>query len=188
MISRNRWLGALAALALVGSCPAAIAQTRPFSVIGAGYAPEGINLPVPFGSGVATPHWAVGVGNYLGLYSGLGAVKAETFDPDTFSGAFGSAVPFVFTGANGDQLATVYGRTPTGGPTGTYQITPQADGRIVVEFLAEFVPQPNLSTGKFKGVTGSWLMYAFTEPFVPGEPFAYAWVGSGSLTFPKPKR
>jgi hypothetical protein len=171
-------LAVAAALLLASS---ATAQTKPFSIIGVGYAPEGINLPAPFGSGVATPHWAVGVGNYLGKYSGLGAVQAETFDPDTASGTFGSAVPFEFTGANGDKLVTTYGRTPTGAPTGTYQITPQPDGRIVVEFLAEFVPVTDQCTG----VTGSWLMYAVTEPFVPGDPFGYAWIGSGSLTFPR---
>ncbi len=176
-------LAAIAAALLAAS--SAAAQTKPFSIIGAGYAPESINLPAPFGSGVPTPHWSVGVGTFLGPYSGLGAVKAETFDLATGGGSFGSAVPFAFTGAGGDKLVTTYGRSPTGAATGTYQIAQQPDGRIVVEFLAEFVPVTAQCTGKFTGVTGSWLMYAFTEPFFPGDPFAYAWLGTGSLTFPR---
>ena len=182
LVSRTGLAAVAAALLLASS---AAAQTKPFSVIGAGYAPEGINLPAPFGSGVPTPHWSVGLGSYLGAYTGQGTVKAETFDPATGGGSFGSGVPFEFTGADGDKLVTTYGRSPTGAATGEYQITQLPDGRIVVEFLAEFVPVTAQCTGKFTGVTGGWLMYAFTEPFFPGDPFAYAWIGSGSLTFPR---
>lgn len=184
MIPRKRWVGVLAALALAALGPTAAAQTKPFSIIGVGYGPQGINLPAPYGSGLATPHWAVGVGSYLGPYGGLGSVQAKTFDPATGSGTFWSGSPFVFVGADGDKLVCDYGHTNGATATGTYQITPQEDGRIVVEFLAPFVPTAQ-STGKFKGVTGSWLMYAVTEPFVPGDPFAYAWIGSGLLKFKK---
>ena len=63
------------------------------------------------------------------------------------------------------------------------------DGSLVVEALwvAEFVPVPDQSTGKFAGVTGSWVMYAWSEPFVLGsdDPVSYAWEGQGSLEFPK---
>ena len=110
-----------------------------------------------------------------------------------FVGEFGSGDPFVFTGANGDELATYYGRTDKGASTpGTFTLTivgVTADGAPIVEalWIAEFVAQPDLSTGKFAGVTGSWVMYAWSEPFVLGstDPVYYAWQGKGRLTFPK---
>ena len=53
--------------------------------------------------------------------------------------------------------------------------------------VAEFVVDPVASTGRFAGVTGSWVMDAWSEPFVPGatDPFLYGWEGKGRLTFPK---
>jgi hypothetical protein len=46
---------------------------------------------------------------------------------------------------------------------------------------------PDLSTGKFAGVTGSWVMYARSEPFVLGssDPVIYSWEGEDELTFPR---
>ena len=65
----------------------------------------------------------------------------------------------------------------------------RADGSLVVEaaWIAEFVAVPDASTGKFAGVTGSWVMYAYSEPFVLGssDPVGYWWEGQGTLTFPK---
>ena len=65
------------------------------------------------------------------------------------------------------------------------------DGALIVEaaWIAEFVAVPEESTGKFAGVTGSWIMYAFSEPFVLGsdDPVDYSWEGEGSLTFQKGK-
>jgi hypothetical protein len=62
---------------------------------------------------------------------------------------------------------------------------------LVVEaaWIAEFVAQSDLSTGKFAGVTGSWVMYAYSQPFVLGsdDPVYYSWAGEGWLTFQKPK-
>jgi hypothetical protein len=39
--------------------------------------------------------------------------------------------------------------------------------------------------GKFAEVGGSWIMYAWTEPFVLGstDPTAYSWFGMGLLRF-----
>jgi hypothetical protein len=58
---------------------------------------------------------------------------------------------------------------------------------LIVEaaWIAEFVAVPEASTGKFAGVTGSWIMYAFSEPFVLGsdDPVVYSWEGEGTLTF-----
>ena len=45
--------------------------------------------------------------------------------------------------------------------------------------------EPGESTGRFAGVTGSWIMYAYSEPFVLGsdDPAVYRWHGEGSLAF-----
>jgi len=139
----------------------------------------------------------VGNATHLGRHTGEGTVKTDSavFDPATgrIIGEFGSGAPFVFTGANGDELVCYYGRTDFGAnKPGTFELTildVLADGSLVVEalFIAEFVPQPDECTGKFAGVTGSWVMYATTEPFVLGsdDPINYSWKGQGSLTFEK---
>jgi hypothetical protein len=61
------------------------------------------------------------------------------------------------------------------------------DGSLVIEafFIAEFVAQPDLCTGKFAGVPCSWIMYATTAPFVLGssDATAYSWHGKGTLKF-----
>jgi hypothetical protein len=66
------------------------------------------------------------------------------------------------------------------------------DGSLVVEaaWMAEFVPVPEASTGKFAGVTGSWIMYAYSEPFLLGsdDPDDYSGEGEGTLTFPEGQR
>ena len=60
-------------------------------------------------------------------------------------------------------------------------------GSLLVEaaWIAEFVPVPDESTGKFAGVTGSWIMYAYSAPFVLGssDPVDYWWHGQGTLTY-----
>lgn len=76
--------------------------------------------------------------------------------------------------ANGDRLATYYGRTDFGASEpGTFELTILGvtdDGFLIVEalWIAEFVVQPELCTGRFAGVTGSWIMIATSEPFVLG--------------------
>jgi hypothetical protein len=144
-------------------------------------------------------HSSVGVATHLGLYYGDGTVQTDsaTFDPDTghFTGEFGSGSAYVFTAANGDKLVCWYGRTDHGAKNpGTFDLTivdvlDNGDLVVEAEFIAEFVVQPNDSTGKFAGVMGSWMMYAKTAPFVLGssDPLLYSWEGQGSLTFPKPK-
>jgi hypothetical protein len=56
---------------------------------------------------------------------------------------------------------------------------------VEAAFVAEFVVVPDQSTGKFAGATGSWVMYAYTEPLVLGsdDPIGYWWDGQGKLTF-----
>jgi hypothetical protein len=173
---------------------AAEVQVKPFTITGEGVAPSGLPLP---GQG-ARPHSIAGNATHLGLHTGEGTVQTDSasFNADgTITGEFGSGSPFIFTGANGDKLVCDYGRTDSGASEpGTFELTildVLDDGSLVVEalFIAEFVPQPDQSTGKFAGVTGSWIMYAWTEPFVLGssDPIAYSWEGNGSLTFKKGK-
>jgi hypothetical protein len=187
---RNRLAACLTlfALALVLAPNQAQAQTKPFKIAGGGIAPDGIPLP-----GGSAPHWAVGNGTFLGKYNGSGEVETltATFNTDgTVTGTFQSPVAFVFTGANGDNLACYYGNTQFGAQNvGTFTLYPVPGfaGWYVALFIAEFVPYAPDCTGKFQGVSGGWIMYALSEPFALGstDPVGYAWEGEGSLTFPK---
>jgi hypothetical protein len=181
----------VALFALLGG--SAAAQVKPFKVTGSGVGLTG--LPAPGQD--PRPHTIESVATFLGHHTGEGTVKTDSavFDPATghITGEFGSGSPFVFVGANGDQLACYYGHTDFGASEpGRYDLTilgVQPDGSLVVEalFIAEFVPVSEECTGKFAGVTGSWIMYAWTEPFVLGsdDPINYSWEGQGSLTFQK---
>jgi len=190
---RNRVAAGLTfcALALVLAPNQAEAQCKPFKIIGGGIAPNGLPLPGEPGR----PHWAVGFATDLGFYYGEGEVQTDTANPPqrdgTITGEFGSPVPFVFTGENGDSLACYYGRTKFGAKQpGTFTLVPVPDlgaGWYVAHFVAEFVPYDPECTGKFKGVSGSWIMYATSEPFVLGssDPIGYTWEGEGALTLRK---
>lgn len=181
-------LFAVGALALALAPGQAQAQTRFFEIAGAGVGPDGLPLP----GEPPRSHWAVGIATQLGLYYGQGEVETNTatFNSNgTITGQFGSATPFVFTGANGDVLACYYGRTDFGASTpGTFTLVPVPSygaGWYIAIFVAEFVPFDPLCTGKFQGVTGGWTMYAMTGPFLLGssESLDYAWEGAGSLTY-----
>ncbi len=164
---------------------------KAFRISGAGVAPNGLPLPGQ-GNGF---HWISGQATHLGRHTGEGSVRTDsaTFNPDdgTITGEFGSGDPFVFTGANGDRLACYYGRTDFGASQPGNFILTIVDvlpgGELVVEaqWIAEFVVQPNDSTGRFAGATGSWVMYAYSMPFVLGsdDPVDYWWHGRGSLKF-----
>lgn len=184
------------AIVLVMLAPVAMANDKPFSIVGAGVGPSGLPLP-------GEPprfHWVVGVATQLGLHYGEGTVQTFSAVPDfangVINGTFGSGSPFVFRGANGDKLACYYGNTVFGAAEpGTFTLTIleiNNDGTLLVQaaWIAEFVAQPNLSTGSFKGVKGSWIMYAYSAPFILGsdDPVVYWWEGEGVLKFPKPKK
>ena len=173
-------------------CHSAEAQVKPFKITGEGIAPMGLPLP----GQDARPHWIVGNATHLGRHSGAGTVQTDTasFHPDgRITGEFGRGEPFVFTGANGDILSCEYGRTEFGATTpGTFElipIGPPGSYMYMALFIAEFVPVSAECTGTFAGVTGSWVMYAVTEPFVLGseDPIDYSWEGNGSLKFKKGK-
>jgi hypothetical protein len=184
-------LAVVAVAAVLIAASSARAQTKPFAVVGAGIAPDGVPLP----GQADRPHWSVGVGSYLGVYFGDGAVHTDTavYNPSNghFTGTFGSAIPFTFTGADGDKLVCDYGRDGAA-YVGTFELFPYGDpsqGMFVAMWLAEFVPVTSECTGKFAGVTGGWTMLAMSAPFVLGssDPLEYGWIGQGSLTFKKKK-
>ncbi len=179
----------ICALALVLAPIQAKAQCESFKIVGAGIGPQGIPLP----GEPARPHWAVGLATDLGFYYGDGEVETISAAPQpdgTITGDFGSAVPFVFTGEDGDSLACYYGRTDFGAAQpGTFTLDPVPGraGYYVAHWIAEFVPYDPDCTGKFKGVSGRWIMYATSEPFLLGssEPISYWWEGEGTLTLRK---
>jgi len=188
--SRRFGILTLCTLALACAQSQAQAQCERFEIIGAGIATTGLPLP----GQAPRDHWAVGIGTDLGVYHGAGQVQTDTANPQPngdITGQFGSPVPFKFVASNGDVLACYYGRTMFGASTpGTFELVPVPHlgaGVYVAHFLAEFVPFLPDCTGKFEGVTGSWIMYATTEPFVLGasDPVGYWWTGEGSLTLKK---
>jgi hypothetical protein len=171
------------------------AQVKAFKISGSGVGPDGLPLP----GQDPRMHWIVGNATHLGRHYGEGTVQTDSaaLDPSTgkIAGEFGSGSPFVFVGANGDRLACYYGRTDFGAAKpGSFELTILGDlggGVLLVQaaWIAEFVAQPDESTGKFAGVTGSWIMYAYSAPFSLGsnDPVYYSWEGSGKLTFSKKK-
>jgi hypothetical protein len=181
---------------LVLASPQADAQVvKPFKITGSGVGPQGLPLP----GQDPRPHSIVGEATHLGHHTGLGTVETLTVDvfdltDGIISGKFCSGEPFVFTGANGDELACDYGDHGNG-ERGDYVLTIldflgfYEDGFpiLLVQALwtADFVAKPDMSTGKFAGVTGSWVMVARSEPFVlrSDDPVYYSWSGDGSLTF-----
>ena len=194
MIRCTRWnalvtpLVSLLAILVVASGPAQ-AQVKPFKITGGGTAPDGIPI---FTGGPAAPHNATGNATHLGKYTGdEGMFTLLSIDLSTLTGTFEGS--FVFVAANGDRLKCNYRGNPDIPGTGTFSGTLDADGNVVVTFVQEFVPVPEESTGKFATITGgSFIMIATSEPF-PLEispdgytpPFAYTWVGEGTLTFGK---
>ncbi len=196
---RPSWVGrvvtAVATLAMLAATHQGLAQVeKPFKITGQGIGPDGLPLP----GEAPRMHWIIGEATHLGRHYGEGTVRTDSAvlqSNGTITGEFGSGDPFVFTGANGDQLVCYYGRTDFGASQpGTFTLTileVLPNGALVVEaeWIAEFVVQPQDSTGKFAGATGSWIMYAYSEPFVLGtsDPVYYWWQGNGTLTFKKKK-
>jgi hypothetical protein len=180
----------LAALALAPT-QARAQVVKPFKITGEGVGPTGLPLP----GQDPRPHWIVGEATHLGRHDGAGTVQTDSAVVDlaagVITGEFGSGSPFVFKGANGERLVTWYGRTDHGASEpGTFTLTilgATPDGALIVQalWIAEFVAVPEESTGKFTGVTGSWVMIARSEPFVLGtnDPVSYSWEGEGRLTF-----
>ena len=182
---------ALLALFVV-ACGTANAQSKPlmkpFKMTGVGLA-DYIPLPPPPeelpGKANMAYHFAIGTATHLGKYFGEG-IEQTVMSTGPLTAQFSSAVPFVFTGANGDDLAFHYGRVDFGAAVpGFVELYPQDDGKFIAVFFAEFTPVLELCTGRFeKVIGGSFFMVATTEPFVPGTfepPVAISWEGEGAL-------
>jgi hypothetical protein len=178
--------GCVIAAPLTFLCQTAQAQVKPFKVTGAGFV-EYVPLP---GDDPAM-HTAVGTATHLGKYENIGHVRVDKLTGPT-TAEFSSALPCVFTAANGDKLAFHYGRPDFGaaGP-GVVELFPTEDGKFIAAWLAEFTPVRSASTGRYKKVVdGSFFMLAVTEPFVLGarDPVAYTWEGEGWIEFRKERK
>ncbi len=183
-------LGAFVAI-LALACQSAQAQVRPFVVNGGGVADF---IPfVEFDPGGSNEnsqafHYAVGEATELGTYYGEGEVQLDLFTGPT-TAAFSSAVPFVFTAADGDKLAFTYGDITNGAvQPGEVVLSDGGGGNSIATFTAEFNPVIAQSTGRFKDVIGgSFIMIAVTEPFQFGiKPVGgvdYTWDGIGTIEF-----
>lgn len=184
------------------------AESRSFSIEGSGEVPQGFPLvPNQF-----RPHTiddgSLTIGDTTLSYTGAGSAQTFTADLGTRSGTFGSGDPFVFTDADGDQLVTYYGRTDKGAAApGEFELLSVDEhpdglggGDVFAHWVAEFVVQPAESTGKYAGVTGSWIMDAYSNPFLLSDlttsgpnaganfPLSYRWESrpeeEPSLVFP----
>lgn len=175
---------------------------KPFRINGGGPAPEGLPLSPLLPAG---PHSASGFAVGLGNYTGQGEFSLDSLEiseTGAVTGTFHGT--FVFTAANGDQLATIYGEGGTGLLTG--QVSVDGEGNLIVvdvKFDAFFSPDPENSTGRFKDVVGGgWQMIANAESIAlpvedgtddgDGEdegdytaPFDYTWSGTGTLEYAK---
>ena len=174
MKSRTITSLALCALAAALAPERAHAQVEPFQVSG-----RGVVDFIPLAEGLSAPHDADGTATHLGHYHAEGLVRLDHFTGPT-TAAFSSAVPVVFTAADGDELRIDY--------AGTVELVPLGGGRFVTVWVAEFTPAAG-STGRFaKVIGGSFIMTAVTEPFAFGDTdIAYAWSGSGTLEFRRGK-
>jgi hypothetical protein len=173
-------------LPLTYAAPSVVA---PFETAGAGHGPQGLPL-FPGGMG---PHDAIGgihlLDTYYGSYSGPGEFTTLGFT-SPLTGNFQGT--FDFTASNGDQLPCTYGA----GPTGTFTIFPQANGSVVVQFIAVFAPITSECTGRFATITGgNFMMIATSDPFNPTPnaqgytgPLTYSWVGAGLFLENPPQR
>jgi hypothetical protein len=188
---RNTWMKMvvvplMALVVVLAGSRTAEAQVKPFKITGGGVADY-----VPLPGDPPAFHYAVGQATGLGRYYGEGKVRVDAITSPT-TGEFSSAVPFVFTGANGDKLAFHYGRTDFGaeGP-GVVTLHDAGGGEVIAVWVAEFTPVAAASTGRFKKVIGgSVIVTAVTEPFVLGsdDPVPYVWSGEGTLEFRRGKR
>src|SRR5262249_52493995 len=99
---------ALAAI-LTLTCPRAVAQVKPFKVVGGGLAPTGISLT----PGTPAPHSPVGQATELGRYFSVGMFQVLQFT-SPLTADFSSAPDVLFIAANWDQLAFTYGVVSNG--------------------------------------------------------------------------
>ncbi len=159
----------------------AATHTVAFKISGSGSAPAGL----PEFAGGTGPHNATGNATELGKYTGNGTFQLLSLNQTLTGGTFEGV--FTFVAANGDQLAMNYGADPSS--PGQFALLPAGNGQVYAVFVAEFTPNPALSTGRFAdAIGGGFTMVATSTPFSFTStgfttPFDYSWVGEGSLVF-----
>ncbi|WP_339912202.1 hypothetical protein [Symmachiella dynata] len=166
----------LLAVFVITSNTAEAQKLKPFKVSGEGFVDF-----IPLTVGPTANHTSQGTATHLGAYHlSAAAVQLDSeivFDEDGVGTAdFSSAVDPVFVAANGDQLTLHY--------DGVVMAIPQPNGTYRTFWVADFTPVPAGNTGRFKKVTGgSFVMYAESEPFIPGvsTDVYYEWEGDGFL-------
>jgi len=178
MTARKCGLGLVVLLAVfvTASNTAEAQKLKPFKVSGSGFVDF-----FPLSVGPTANHTSEGVATQLGAYHlSAAAVQLDSeFVFDEFgvgTADFSSAVDPVFVAANGDQLTLHY--------EGFVTAIPQPDGTYRSFWVADFTPVPAGNTGQFEKVTGgSFVMYAESEPFIPGvsTDIYYEWEGDGFL-------
>ena len=176
------------------ACSTAAADVKDFKITGGGLVDF-----VPLPGQDSQYHFAVGEATHVGRYFGEGYFHSIRFLSETTvlfksSDDAGNDAPFVITAADGSKLALNYGHTllpeatERGGIVEVFIVggTPEAPIVFAV-FLAEFTPQLDACTGRFKKVIGgSFIMLAISEEFVLGskEPKVwYDWDGVGTIEF-----
>ncbi|WP_169977599.1 hypothetical protein [Tautonia rosea] len=128
---------------------------------------------------------AIGTATGLGVYQTTRSTLEVLFD-EAVPGE--DAIPFenaddppiiLFQSDKGTQ-AFHYDATSPGLGVTLFQV---GEDRYLAFFLAEFTPVPEASTKRFKRIRGgSFLMYAWTEEFSPGDTeVQYIWTGEGPL-------
>ncbi len=160
--------------AKVVDAPSKDSVSKPFKVTGAGFVDKFPLIP-----GEEVPFTAVGNATNLGKYTGEGTVRLDAFTSPT-TADFSSGVPFVFTGANGDQLAFDF--------AGSVELTfiPNTD-LVTTKWTAEFTPVIGENSGKFANVSGgSFEMIAETGPVLLTDVnIPFSWNGEGELDYAK---
>jgi hypothetical protein len=90
-----------------------------------------------------------------------------------------------YFGACPNELICYYGREGKGADDiDIFEMTIRDIRNEGLLIGAVFIVRPE-STSRLTLATGSWMMYALTEPFILGsdEPAAYWWEGKGKVTF-----
>jgi hypothetical protein len=164
-------------------------KARPFRLKGIGFGSEGLPLAPDTTSNFSSTGTATG----LGRYTGEGSFTLRSIDFSDPAGAVTGTFEgdFVFTAANGDQLAVTFGD----GGSGVFTAQASADMSFLtdVKFDAFFSPDQVDSNGRFaKVVGGGWRMIAKTD-FISisnpasgvTDPFEFSWSGDGTLDFAK---
>ncbi len=142
---------------------------KPFKVSGGGTADF-----LPLVPGTFSPFNATGTATNLGKYTGEGSLQV-----DAANNTFSSYEPFVFVGANGDELHFTF--------EGVVELEPITATTFRSTWTATFTPVIGENTGKFANVVGGSLtMIAQTGEFELTDPdIPYTWKGTGELEYGK---